>query len=193
MLAMKLCLERVLPRCHERPVMFSLPSLAAVGNGEIDEPSPQNVSRAMNAVTSARERRDHAGRGGNDQRSPGSTRLSCERPALPGRRLPAAICCRCRRPATMSKTKTRTSAMPKPSAIATRRRRRPTPARQFVEASLFNPREKSSCKFSADAGSGIAVCNSWLIFRKAARGSPTARRQSANRRRGAIRGWSSHA
>jgi hypothetical protein len=53
MLAMKLCLERVLPRCHERPVTFSLPLLAAVGNGEIDEPSPQNVSRAMNAVTRA--------------------------------------------------------------------------------------------------------------------------------------------
>jgi hypothetical protein len=53
MLAMKLCLERVLPRCHERPVTFFLPSLAAVGNGEIDEPSPQNASRAMNAVTTA--------------------------------------------------------------------------------------------------------------------------------------------
>jgi hypothetical protein len=56
MLAMKLCLERVLPRCDERPVTFSLPSLAAVaavGNGEIDEPSPQNASRAMNAVTTA--------------------------------------------------------------------------------------------------------------------------------------------
>ena len=46
MLAIKLCLERVLPRCHERPVTFSLPSLAAIGDGEIDEPSPQNVSRA---------------------------------------------------------------------------------------------------------------------------------------------------
>jgi hypothetical protein len=53
MLAMKLCFERVLPRCHDRPVTFSLPSLAAIGNGEIDEPSPQNVSRAMNAVTTA--------------------------------------------------------------------------------------------------------------------------------------------
>jgi hypothetical protein len=53
MLAMKLCLERVLPRCQERPVTFSLPSLAAVGNGEIDEPSPQNVSRAMIALTTA--------------------------------------------------------------------------------------------------------------------------------------------
>jgi hypothetical protein len=51
MLAMNLCLERVVPRCHERPVTFSLPSL--IGNGEIDEPSPQNVSRAMNAVTTA--------------------------------------------------------------------------------------------------------------------------------------------
>jgi hypothetical protein len=53
LLAMKLCLERVLPRCDERPVRFSLPSLAAVSNGEIDERSPQNVSRAMNAVTTA--------------------------------------------------------------------------------------------------------------------------------------------
>ena len=53
MLAMKLRLERVLPRCHERPITFSRPSLAAVGNGEIDEPSPQNVARAMNAVTTA--------------------------------------------------------------------------------------------------------------------------------------------
>src|SRR6516165_7866936 len=53
MVAMKLCLERVLPRCHERPVNFSLPSLAAIGDGDIDEPSPQNVSRAMNAVTTA--------------------------------------------------------------------------------------------------------------------------------------------
>ena len=53
MVAMKLCLERVLPRCDERPVTFALPPLAAVGNGEIDEPSPQNVSRAMNAVATA--------------------------------------------------------------------------------------------------------------------------------------------
>jgi hypothetical protein len=45
-LAIKLGLERVLPRCHERPVTFSLPSLAVIGNGEIDEPSQQNVSRA---------------------------------------------------------------------------------------------------------------------------------------------------
>jgi hypothetical protein len=65
------------------------------------------------------------------------------------------------------------------------------PLRQFVEGSLFNLEEKSSCRFSADAGSGTALCNSWLIIRKAARGSPTARRQSANRRRGAIRGWPS--
>jgi hypothetical protein len=92
MLAMKLCLERVLPRCQERPVTFSLPSLAAIGNGEIDEPSPQNVSRAMNAVTTGWR----AGRlrRARRQRSPGSTRPSCERPALPRRRSPAAICCR---------------------------------------------------------------------------------------------------
>jgi hypothetical protein len=51
--AMKLCLERVLPRCDERPVTFALPPLAAVGSGEIAEPSPQKLSRAMNAVTTA--------------------------------------------------------------------------------------------------------------------------------------------
>ena len=78
MLAMKLCLERVLPRCHERPVTFSLPSLAAIGSGEIDEPSPQNVSRAMNAVTSPAARSRRARR----RRSPGSTTA----PADGGRR-----------------------------------------------------------------------------------------------------------
>jgi hypothetical protein len=36
MVAMKLCLRRVVPRCHDRPVTFSLPPLATVGNGEID-------------------------------------------------------------------------------------------------------------------------------------------------------------
>jgi hypothetical protein len=52
-LAMKQCLEPVLPRCHERSVTFSLPSLAAIGEGGIDEPSPQNLSRAMNVVATA--------------------------------------------------------------------------------------------------------------------------------------------
>src|SRR5262249_29119287 len=52
--AMKLCLERVLPRCDERPVTFCLPSFRAVGNSEANEPvSRQKVSRAMNAVTAA--------------------------------------------------------------------------------------------------------------------------------------------
>jgi hypothetical protein len=53
----------------------------------------------------------------------------------------------------------------------------------IVEGPLFNLEEKFSCRFSADAGRGNAPCNSWLIGRRAARGSPTARRQSANRRR----------
>jgi hypothetical protein len=69
MLAMKRCLERVLPRCQERPVTFSLPSLAAVGNGEIDEPSPQDAfARDECSHDRARVRRDHAGRGDNDRR-----------------------------------------------------------------------------------------------------------------------------
>jgi hypothetical protein len=81
-----------------------------------------------------------------------------------------------------------------------RRRLRPVdgsgrrlPASLFVEWSLFNLEEKSSCRFSADAESGIAHCNSWLMVRKAARGSPAARRQSANRGGGAIRGRPTHA
>jgi hypothetical protein len=56
--------------------------------------------------------------------------------------------------------------------------------RQFVKEPLFNLEEKFSCRFSADAGSGIAPCNSWLMARKATRGSSTARRQLANRGRG---------
>jgi hypothetical protein len=115
---MKPCLEWVVPRCHERPVTFSLPSLAAIGNGEIDDPSPQNVSRAMNAMRKGQPAAD-----------------------LDGRR-------RRRRQGT------RTSAMPKPAAIVT------VPARPSVEGSLFNLEEKSSCRFSADAGSGFAVHNS---------------------------------
>jgi hypothetical protein len=39
MSAMKFGLERVLPRCQERPGTFPLPSLAVVSHGEIDEPS----------------------------------------------------------------------------------------------------------------------------------------------------------
>src|SRR6516165_3215997 len=122
MLAMKLCLERVLPRCHERPVIFSLPSLAAIGNGEIDEPSLQNVARAMNAVTTALACGEITP--GEAATIARSTRPLCEPPPLPGRRSPRATCCGSWRPATMSKTRTRTSAMPKPSTIATRRRRR---------------------------------------------------------------------
>jgi hypothetical protein len=45
--------------------------------------------------------------------------------------------------------------------------------RDIVEGPLFNLEEKSSCRFSADAGRGIGLCNSWLKVRKAARGSPT--------------------
>jgi hypothetical protein len=62
---------------------------------------------------------------------------------------------------------TRTSAMPKPSTIATRERRRPTAAGETIHRRvLFNLEEKSSCRFSADAGSGIALCNSWLMVPK---------------------------
>jgi hypothetical protein len=50
-----------------------------------------------------------------------------------------------------------------------RRRRRRLPAKQFVEGSLFNLEEKSSCRFSADAGSGIALSNLWLRPRLARR------------------------
>ena len=86
MLAMKLCLERVLPRCHERPVTFSLPSLAAIGNGEIDELSPQNVSRAMNAVTTALACGEITP--GEAATIAGVYETLCERPALPRRRSP---------------------------------------------------------------------------------------------------------
>jgi hypothetical protein len=84
MLAMKLCLERVLPRC-------SLPSLAAIRNGEIDEPSPQNVSRAMNAVTTALACREITP--GEAARIAGVYVTFVRRPALPGRRSPRATTC----------------------------------------------------------------------------------------------------
>jgi hypothetical protein len=96
---------------------------------------------------SARVRPDRAGRGGNERRG--------LRPSWD----PAAGRRRRRRRGT------RTSAMPKPSTITTRGRLRPTAAGEAIRRrSLFNPKENSCiCRFSADAGSGIALRNSWLI------------------------------
>jgi hypothetical protein len=110
MLGMKLCLGRVLPRCHERPVKFSLPSLAAIGDDVEDADEDIGDAEAID---------------------------DCD-----------------------------------PLTGAGRRR----PARQFVEGSLFNLEEKFSCRFSADAGGGIAPCNSWLKLEK--------RRRDRQRHRG---------
>jgi len=51
--AMRLCMERVLPPCRERTVRLSLPPIEGALTGETRGPSAQDVSRAMNAVTSA--------------------------------------------------------------------------------------------------------------------------------------------
>jgi hypothetical protein len=50
--ALRLCLERLLPPCRERPVTFRLPPLEAAPDGEAPGPSPHGVSVAMNAVIS---------------------------------------------------------------------------------------------------------------------------------------------
>jgi hypothetical protein len=52
-LALRLCLERALPRCRERAVKFRLPRIAAARAEQTEGPSPQDVCRVMNAVTSA--------------------------------------------------------------------------------------------------------------------------------------------
>ena len=51
-IAMRLCMERVLPPCRERTVEFSLPPIEGT-TGEGSEPSARDVARAMDAVTSA--------------------------------------------------------------------------------------------------------------------------------------------
>ena len=51
--AMRLCMERVLAPCRERTVEFSLPALKVTGIGEACGPTAQDISLAMNAVTSA--------------------------------------------------------------------------------------------------------------------------------------------
>ena len=51
--AMRLCMELVLPPCRERTVKFSLPPIEAARTGQSCGPSPQDVSLAMDAVTSA--------------------------------------------------------------------------------------------------------------------------------------------
>ena len=55
--------------------------------------------------------------------------------------------------------------MANPARNATRSRRRPTAAGEAIgrKGPSFNLEEKSSCRFSADAGGGIALCNSWLM------------------------------
>ena len=50
---MRLCMERVLPPCRERTIKFSLPPIEAARTGMTCGPSPHDVSRAMDAVTSA--------------------------------------------------------------------------------------------------------------------------------------------
>jgi hypothetical protein len=51
--AMRLCIGRVLPPCRERTVKFRLPPIEGTLTGEICGLSSRDVSRAMNAVTSA--------------------------------------------------------------------------------------------------------------------------------------------
>ncbi|HMD66915.1 MAG TPA: DUF5681 domain-containing protein [Stellaceae bacterium] len=51
--AMRLCMERVLPPCRERTVKFRLPPVEGTLTGDSCGPSFRDVSRAMNAVTSA--------------------------------------------------------------------------------------------------------------------------------------------
>jgi len=52
-IAMRLCMERVLPPCRERAVEFRLPPIEGTRNGETSGPSARDVARAMDAVTSA--------------------------------------------------------------------------------------------------------------------------------------------
>jgi len=52
-IAMRLCMERVLPPCRERAVEFSLPAIAGIASGEASGPSAGDIALAMDAVTSA--------------------------------------------------------------------------------------------------------------------------------------------
>jgi len=52
-IAMRLCMERVLPPCRERSVEFKLPAIEGTASGEAKGPSAGDVARAMDAVTSA--------------------------------------------------------------------------------------------------------------------------------------------
>ena len=52
-IAMRLCIERVLPPCRERAVKFRLPPIEGALTGETSGLSARDVALAMNAVTSA--------------------------------------------------------------------------------------------------------------------------------------------
>jgi hypothetical protein len=52
-MAMRLCMERILPPCRERAVEFKLPAIEGTARGEAKGLSADDVARAMDAVTSA--------------------------------------------------------------------------------------------------------------------------------------------
>jgi hypothetical protein len=142
MLEMKLCLERVLPRCHERPVRFCLPSLAAIGDGEIDEPSPQNPSRAMNAVPAALACGGITP--GSRQRS--NDRRGCANAGIVGEKVAQG---------NLLQILTAGDDVEDEDEDDDIRDCDPWTAagETSVEVALFNLEEKFSCRFSADAGS----------------------------------------
>jgi len=51
--ALRLCMERLLPPCRERPLEFSVPKLTTAGTGEARGPSPHSLFLTMDAVISA--------------------------------------------------------------------------------------------------------------------------------------------
>ncbi len=141
MLAMKLCLERVLPRCHERPVYETFVRTAGTAKEKVARGNLLQILTAGDEV-------------GDEDEDIGDAEAidDCDPSTAPADG--------CRRDNSSK------------GPHSTQRKNPPVDFLQMQEAE-------------------IALCNSWLIVRKAARGSPTARRQSPNRRRGAIGGWPS--
>jgi hypothetical protein len=66
--AMRLCLERILPPCRERTVKFALPPIESAPTGQSPwAEGPRHRRGDEGGHLGAGQRRDHAGRGGEDR------------------------------------------------------------------------------------------------------------------------------
>jgi Family of unknown function (DUF5681) len=128
--AMRLCLERILPPCRERTVKFALPPIESAPTGQSPwAEGPRHRRGDEGGHLGAAQRRDHAGRGGEDR---GGGRHLC-----PGDRCQAISTGACRN----SKTRPRRTLWP---ALQSRDRHGSTTDRRVFAADLLQVQQRET-------------------------------------------------